>query len=485
MSGRPRPHAEERAPAADLELTWPGKYEPDGSRARAARIVEPLRVIERFPGPAGGFTNRLVAGDNLRALPALLAEFAGRVDLVYLDPPFGTGDAFHLRPGQRGSPSAGAGVTVEPSAAGGARRGPAAYTDRQPGGLGGFIAMLAPRLELVRELLSPTGSLYLHLDARSVHAAKLLCDEIFGAGRFRNHLVWVYAGRELARRRYNAKHDDILFYTRGRTWTFHPERILEPLLESSRRALSRHVDEEGRPFVIRYREGGGFAGRDEPGRTYRQLVPAGTLPRDWFTADYARKSQRTGYPTQKPEALVARFITASSEPGDLVADLFAGSGTTPAAAAVLGRRWLAGDASPAAIAATRRRLLGLPGAGGGFEVAALADAVPPGAALDLSIRRIPGAGSAASGRVHITGPADDLGAVVAWAVGAREDAPGGAFVAAATATRDAWTGELATALPAGAGAEPAAEARTGGADPVLVGRAWTAAGGVADMPVMP
>jgi hypothetical protein len=109
-------------------------------------------------------------------------------------------------------------------------------------------------------------------------------------------------------------------------------------------------------------------------------------------ADYARKSRRTGYPTQKPEALVARFIAASSEPGDLVADLFAGSGTTPATAAVLGRRWLAGDASPAAIAATRRRLLGLPDAGGGFEMAALADAVAPGAALDLVIRGVRGGG---------------------------------------------------------------------------------------------
>ena len=484
MSARLGPHADGHAAAADLELTWPGKYEADGSRARAVRTVEPLAVIERFPGTAGGFTNRLVAGDNLRALPALLAEFAGRVDLVYLDPPFGTGDAFHLRTGSTGAP----GATDAPRATGGAagaRRGPAAYADRQPGGLGGFIAMLAPRLELIRELLSPTGSLYLHLDARSVHAAKLLCDEVFGAASFRNHLVWVYAGRELARRRYNAKHDDILLYTRGRTWTFHPERILEPLLESSRRALSRHVNEAGRPFVIRYREGGGFAGRDEPGRTYRQLVPAGTLPRDWFTADYARKSQRTGYPTQKPEALVTRFIAASSEPGDLVADLFAGSGTTPAVAAVLGRRWLAGDASPAAIAATRRRLLVLPDAGGGFEVAALADAIPPGAALDLVIRRVAGAGSLASGRVRIAGSADELGAIVAWAIGTREAAPGGAFVATATATRDAWTGELATELPAGVGAGRAAGTRIGGTGPMQVGRAWTAGGGATDLPVMP
>ncbi len=445
-----------------LELTWPGKYLADGTRAGPNRAIEPLRVIERFPGPSATTAGRLVAGDNLRALPALLAEFAGRVDLVYLDPPFGTGDAFRVR--YRAGDQA-----IGPAPRG--RPGPAAFADREPGGLGGFIAMLAPRLELIRDLLAPTGSFYLHLDARTVHAAKLLCDEIFGATGFRNHLIWVYAGRELARRRYNAKHDDILFYTRGRTWTFHPERILEPLRESSRRALSRFVDDAGRPFVIRYREGGGFAGVDQPGRTYRQLVPAGTLPRDWFTADFARKSQRTGYPTQKPEALLARLIDASSEPGDLVADLFAGSGTAPAMAASLGRRWIAGDASPAAIAATRRRLLALPDLGGGFEVAALDDAVPPPASLDLVIRRVRGGAPGEAERVCIDGAADDLRDVVAWAVGTRQGAGTEPFGASATASRDAWTGELAATLPAG------------GADPGRTGRVWTASGAAIDVPI--
>ena len=456
--------------AGGVELTWPGKYRPDGSRTVRSREVEPLGVIERFPDASGAVAGRLVAGDNLRTLPALLAAYAGRVDLVYLDPPFGTGDAFHVRtrdrisnvePGGRGDPPESPGA--------GRRPGPAAYADRQAGGLGGFIAALAPRLELIRELLSPTGSVYLHLDARSVHAAKLLCDEIFGPASFRNHLVWVYAGRELARRRYNGKHDDILFYTRGRSWTFHPERILEPLRESSRRALSRHVDENGRPFVIRFRDGGGFAARDEPGRTYRQRVPAGSLPRDWFTADYARKSQRTGYPTQKPEALLARLIAASSEHGDLVADLFAGSGTTPAVAASLGRRWLAGDASPAAIAATRRRLLAAPGVGGGFEIAALADAAPTPIILDLRVRLVPSVDAPDQCQASLEGRPADLDAVVAWAIGERTGFDG-PFVAAAATVRDAWTGELPTIL--------AAQPRPG-----MIGRAWTAAGAATDLPI--
>jgi hypothetical protein len=435
-----------------------------------------------------------VAGDNLRALPALLTEFAGRVDLVYVDPPFGTGDAFHVRPPRAGTSGAHPRERGDADAPGAPARGePIAYADREPGGLGGFIAMLAPRLELIRDLLTPTGSLYLHLDAHSVHAAKLLCDEIFGASNFRNHLTWIYAGRELARRRYSAKHDDLLFYTRGRRWTFHPERILGPLRESSRRALSRHLDEDEHPYVIRYRDGGGFAVRDEPGRTYRQPMPAGTLPRDWFTADYARKSERTGYPTQKPEALLARLIAASSEPGDLVADLFAGSGTTSVVAARLGRRWLAADASPSAIATTRRRLLGLPEWGGGFDVAALGDALPAAATLDVTVRRVPGSEPPAPGRVRLGGATGGLCAVVAWAIGSREGTPDGPpdaprddttlapFVAARAAARDPWTGELATELAASLPGAPVPDG--GGAVRPSQARAWTVDGAAIDLPI--
>jgi hypothetical protein len=320
------------------------------------------------------------------------------------------------------------------------------------------------------------------LDVRSVHAAKLLCDEIFGAANFRNHLAWIYAGRELARRHYNAKHDDILLYTRGRSWTFHPERILEPLRESSRRALSRHVDGAGLPYVIRYRDGGGFARRDEPGRTYRQPVPAGSLPRDWFTADYARKSERTGYPTQKPEALVARFVAASSEPGDLVADLFTGSGTTPVVAARLGRRWLAADSSPVAIAAARRRLLARPDAGGGFAVRTLPDALPPAAPLHLAVRRLPGAGAGAAQRASIDGPEDDLAAVVAWAIGTRGYAEE-PFVASAAAARDPWTGDLALDLPVDPGPPGARDRASEGASWGPVARAWTAGGAALDLTI--
>jgi hypothetical protein len=230
-------------------------------------------------------------------------------------------------------------------------------------------------------------------------------------------------------------------------------------------------------------------------------VPAGTLPRDWFTADYARKSERTGYPTQKPEALLARLIAASSEPGDLVADLFAGSGTTSVVAARLGRRWLAADASPSAIATTRRRLLGLPEWGGGFDVAALRDALPAAATLDVAVRRLPGSEPPAPGRVRLGGSPADLRAVVAWAIGSREGTPDAQrdnrregppdaprddttlapFVAARAAARDPWTGELATELAASLPGAPVPDG--GGAVRPSQARAWTVDGAAIDLPI--
>ena len=231
---------------------------------------------------------------------------------------------------------------------------------------------------------------------------------------------------------------------------------------------------------------GGFPRRraSEPFAPEARIVTVGDV---WNDIDRINQSakERLGYPTQKPEALLARLIAASSEPGDLVADLFAGSGTAPAVAAALGRRWLAGDDSPAAIAATRRRLLALPDRGGGFEVAALDDAMPPPASLDLVIRRVPGAGPADAGSLEIDGSNDALRDVVAWGVGTRRSAHedpfvasaasadgawSGQFVARATAARDAWTGEMATTLPAD------------GTESGDTGRAWTASGAAIDVP---
>ncbi len=424
-----------------VELRWPGKVDATGRRVPELGEVEPLLERERYRAADGTASNLLVAGDNLAVLPALLERVAGQAAVLYLDPPFSTGDTYRVR---RRSGRAGAPDDVG-----------SAYEDRSTGGLGAFLGFLAPRLELARELLAPTGALFLHLDARTVHAAKLLCDEIFGARRFRNHLVWVYAGRERGRSRFSAKHDDILYYARGARPTFHPERILEPLQASSRRALGRKRDEEGRPFVIRRRTGGGFAAAEDPDLTYRQYLPAGSAPRDWFSVDYARKSERTGYPTQKPEALVARLLAVASDPGDLVVDLFAGSGTAPAVAAALARRWIAVDRSPAAVAITRARMLRAPDAGGGFTLVEAAgpgagDPQPPDASDEAGVLGALRARLALPATVRLEGPPATIAAVDAWAIG-EAPWPGAPFEALAWAARHPWTRALeeAVTLPPG------------------------------------
>jgi adenine-specific DNA-methyltransferase len=360
------------------ELVWPGKYDEQGNRVVPPRVSLPFQVIETinesratreakkrpeqgtlfdiWSGDEGdtfedGWRNKLIWGDNLLVMSSLLEKFAGKIDLIYIDPPFATGADFtYAAPvGEEGDEVERAPSLLEEKA----------YRDTWGGGMPTFLSMLAPRFELMRELLSPAGSIYVHVDYRTVHLVKLILDDVFGSANFRNHLIWVFEGRELSKTQFNAKHNDILFYTKGDGYTFRPERILEPLKESSRKAMSRFVDDDGRPYIVRYKAGGGFAPLEIEGETYRQMVPDGVLPRDWFFVDYARKDERTGYGTQKPESLLARVIQASSDDGDLVADFFAGSGTTAAVAEKLGRRWIACDLGRFAVHTSRKRLMGI------------------------------------------------------------------------------------------------------------------------------
>lgn len=232
-----------------------------------------------------------------------------------------------------------------------------AYKDTWKNGTVSFLEMMVPRLILMRELLTDTGALYVHTDHHVGHYLKIILDEIFGKDNFQNDLIWVYEGRETTKTRFNYKHDNILFYSKSPNFTFNYEKILEPLKESSRKALSKFVDENGKPYIIRYINGGGFAPKDIEGETYRQYVPEGVPPRDWFFVDYARKSERTGYNTQKPEALLEKFIKVSSNQNNIVADFFAGSGTTGAVAEKLGRDWIMVELGKPASMITRKRLI--------------------------------------------------------------------------------------------------------------------------------
>ncbi len=264
--------------------------------------------------------DRLVCADALEVLRALPDA---HVDLIYIDPPFATG---RLMRGASGS-----------------------YDDRTPGGLAPYLAWLQPILVEIHRVLAARGSLFVHLDSRAVHHARVLLDEIFGAARLVNEIVWCYSVGGRSARAFGRKHDTILWFARDADHRFFPDAVRVPRRAGSHMKIER--DDDGRAVQVK---------RDrKTGRLYRYPVHEGKVPEDWWTdIETLNRSdrERTGWPTQKPEALLERLIAAASEPGGRVADFFSGSGTTAAVAHRLGRRFLAVDASPEACEVTRKRL---------------------------------------------------------------------------------------------------------------------------------
>jgi site-specific DNA-methyltransferase (adenine-specific) len=271
-----------------------------------------------------GAIGRIVLGDNLAVLAGLPDD---SIDLIYVDPPFNTGRRQTLRRLR----------TVHDEDAGdrtgfGGRR----YRSIQLGSLSyldvhdDYLDFLEPRIVEMRRVLRPTGSMYLHLDYREVHYAKVLCDAIFGRDCFINEVIWAYDYGARTKRRWPAKHDDILVYARDpdRYW-FDAEAV------------------ERIPYMA-------------PGLVGPEKAARGKMPTDtwWQTIVPPGGSERTGYPNQKPVAILRRIVSASCPPGGLVADFFAGSGTTGAAALELGRRFLLVDSNPDAIEVMVRRLAG-------------------------------------------------------------------------------------------------------------------------------
>jgi len=256
--------------------------------------------------------------DVLRSLPD------GCVDLVYIDPPFGTGQVQRLK-----SIRLGHGHGVRGGFGGRTYSyeivSQLSYADDMP--LDEYLEFMAARLAEIHRVLRQTGSLYLHLDYRSAHYARLMLDEIFGVERFLNEIIWAYDFGGRARDKWARKHDNILWYSKTDQWTFNRDEI------------------ERIPYMA-------------PGLVGPEKAARGKLPTDtwWMTIVPTNSKERTGYPTQKPLKLLSRIVTASSNPGDLVADFFAGSGTTGMAAKLLGRRFLLVDERLDAVEICRDRL---------------------------------------------------------------------------------------------------------------------------------
>lgn len=271
--------------------------------------------------PAGGRDGLLVLGDNLDLMQVLPPASA---DLVVTDPPFLTGRRRVPNDAVRGR------VTL-PRAA-----GASGFDDRWMN-REAYLEFLRCRLRAMHQLLRPTGSLVVHLDYRVVHEVKLELDQIFGSDHFINEIIWHYTGGGRAKRCFSRKHDTLLWYAKGKQWTFHIDAVRVPYKPTSGYARSGIVARSGRHY---------------------RPHPQGTPVDDVWDIPMVNPlaSERCGFPTQKPEALLERIIAALSNPGDLVVDPFCGSGTTPVVAARLGRRWVACDRLPQAVAMTARRL---------------------------------------------------------------------------------------------------------------------------------
>ncbi len=259
-------------------------------------------------------------GDNLGHLKSMPSE---SVQLIYIDPPFNTGRE-QVRTNRTSKLSESGRVGFQGRRYEQIVSQVLSYDDE----FADYWAFLEPRLEESWRLLNDTGSLYLHLDYRESHYAKVLLDALFGRECFLNEIIWAYDYGARSKSRWPAKHDNILVYVKNpKTYYFD----------------SKEVDRE--PYMA-------------PGLVTKEKAALGKLPTDvwWHTIVSPTGKEKTGYPTQKPEGILRRIISASSKPGDTVLDFFGGSGTTAAVAAKLDRRFITIDQNPESIGVITERL---------------------------------------------------------------------------------------------------------------------------------
>lgn len=332
-------------------LYWKGK------KTEVERIVLPFQTIETInesratrekekdtffkSKPDTTWYNRLIWGDNKYIMASLLEEFAGKIDLIYIDPPFATGADFSVKI-EVGDIE----WTKEPSAI-----EDKAYRDTWGKGLDSYLQMMYERLVLMRELLSEKGSIYVHLDYHVGHYIKIIMDEIFGKDNFRNDIIWSYrtggAGKKYS---LPHKHDIVLFYSKSDNLILNKqtERIYyeKPFIDTKKDEVGRYYADvilrdifEGEINVVEN----------------KKIQPINVKP----VINVSK--ERLSYDTQKPEGLLELIVKISTNHDSIVADFFCGSGTTGAVAEKLGRRWIMADIGRFAIHTTRKRLLDIDG----------------------------------------------------------------------------------------------------------------------------
>jgi len=391
-----------------VELIWDGKYDAEGKRAAPLRIALPFQTVETvnesaqqrernlfsYAAQQSQWRNRLIWGDKKYVLPSLLPEFAGKVDLIYIDPPFNVGADFSYQAEVGDEVFEKAPNVIETKA----------YRDTWGHGLDSYVQWFYETLVLLHELLKETGTIYVHLDWHVSFYAKVVLDEVFGADQFVNEVVWK---RQTAKgdvtqgaKHMGRIHESIFVYTKSDDYTWNMQYTDYEVSYAD--AFYRHVDADGRRYQLSdiTAPGGAKASKGNPyyeflGVTrywrfsrermqelYEQgrivQTSPGSVPRQKRYLDempgvplqslwldiapvQAQAAERLGYDTQKPETLLERIINLSTNENELVLDCFCGSGTTAAVAEKLNRRWIVCDLGRFAIHTTRKRLLGIEG----------------------------------------------------------------------------------------------------------------------------
>ena len=349
------------------ELIWEGKYDEFGnrreidtahhsfplqkietideprSRAQAAKDQTALFELEKTAKKLGDFRNYLIWGDNKLAISSLLSEFKGRVDLIYIDPPFDVGADFKLR-----VPIGDSDDTIEKDQS---TLEFVAYRDIWGRGTDSYLQMIYERLALMKTLLSETGAIYVHCDWRVSFLLRLILDEVFGKENFQNEIYWYYYNKLYGATKdvFPRATDTILYYLRNRNaaYTFH--HLSEPREKPIKKLKYKFIDGK----IVNT--------KDDSGKVVTYLSTERQLDNVWRISmlQPADKTEYLGYSTQKPEAILERIIQASTNEGDIVADFFCGSGTTGAVAERLGRRWIMSDLGRYSIHTARKRLIDL------------------------------------------------------------------------------------------------------------------------------